>query len=246
MFYKLNGSKYEINHDFFQVIDDEIKAYLLGFYVADGNVNEKRKTFRVNVSSIDSEIINLYRNHIGPNCRIYKKEPYNIIGRNGTIYTGNEQIVLDINSSVLVKSLVSLGYGYRKSWKELKLPDISNNLVIPFIRGYFDGDGSVCVWNCIEKGKKDRLRCTISFVNKRDSLLIDIKEFLYIYGINFNKHYLSRDDMYRISSSSKENVKKFYDLIYKDATYFLSRKKEKLESYVNTEILHKTNEDCNA
>ena len=42
-FYKLNGSKYAINHDFFTNIKTEAQAYLLGFYVADGNVNEKGK-----------------------------------------------------------------------------------------------------------------------------------------------------------------------------------------------------------
>jgi hypothetical protein len=52
--------------------------------------------------------------------------------------------------------------------------------------------------------------------------------------------------MYKISTSSKENIKKFHETVYKNSTYFLLRKKEKLENYVNTEILHKTNEDCNA
>ena len=48
-FYKINGSKYHINHDFFKSIETEEQAYLLGFYVADGNINEKRKTFRVKI-----------------------------------------------------------------------------------------------------------------------------------------------------------------------------------------------------
>ena len=233
-FYKLNGSKYEINHHFFELIDNEIKAYLLGFYVADGTINEKRKMFRVNVSSIDSEIINLFRKNIGPNCRIYRKAPYIIKGRNGKKYVGHEQIALDINSSVLVKTLVSLGYGYKKSWENLSLPKLNDNLLISFIRGYFDGDGCVSVWNCIEKGKKDRLRCTISFVSKKENILIEIKDFLQKYNICFNKQYLKRDDMYKISTSSKENIKKFHETVYKNSTYFLLRKKEKLENYVNT------------
>ena len=32
---------------FFKSINSEEQAYLLGFYVADGNINEKRKTFRI-------------------------------------------------------------------------------------------------------------------------------------------------------------------------------------------------------
>ena len=46
-FYKVNVSTYPINHDFFKSIETEEQAYLLGFFVADGNVNEKRKTLRI-------------------------------------------------------------------------------------------------------------------------------------------------------------------------------------------------------
>ena len=52
--------------------------------------------------------------------------------------------------------------------------------------------------------------------------------------------------MFRIMTQNKSSVKRFYDLIYKNAKYFLTRKKEKLENYVNTEILQKTTGDCNA
>lgn len=52
--------------------------------------------------------------------------------------------------------------------------------------------------------------------------------------------------MYRIVCQRKDSINKFYNLIYKDSHYFLTRKKEKLENYVNTEILQKTTEDCNA
>ena len=33
-----------IRHDFFSKIETELQAYLLGFYAADGSIDEKRKT----------------------------------------------------------------------------------------------------------------------------------------------------------------------------------------------------------
>ena len=45
--YKVSRSKHYIRHDFFKNISTEIQAYLLGFYIADGSINEKRKTFSV-------------------------------------------------------------------------------------------------------------------------------------------------------------------------------------------------------
>ena len=38
-------SNRRIRHDIFSKIETELQAYLLGFYAADGNINEKRKTF---------------------------------------------------------------------------------------------------------------------------------------------------------------------------------------------------------
>lgn len=142
-FYKLNGSKYDICHGFFESIDSEIKAYLLGFYVADGNVNEKRKTFRISITESDKEIIDLFRLHISPNSRVYYHAPYKVKGRNNKEYIGKPKLSYDVNSSKLVKSLVNMGYGYNKTYLHLNLPELSDELMIHFIRGYFDGDGWV-------------------------------------------------------------------------------------------------------
>ena len=82
--------------------------------------------------------------------------------------------------------------------------------------------------------------------NKYDDMLIEIQNFFNKYDIKFKLHYLKRDDMYRIIIQSKEQLKILFNLLYNNSTLFLSRKKEKFENYVNTELLHKTNENCNA
>ena len=140
-FYKVNGSKYAINHDFFVNINTEEQAYLLGFYVADGNVNEKRKTFRVCISEKDKEIVEMFRKFICPNARWHEYKPYEVNGRNNKIYLGHTKIACDINSTKLVRSLVDLGYGYNKTYAHLRLPKLTDELMLHFIRGYFDGDG---------------------------------------------------------------------------------------------------------
>ena len=45
--YTNHFSKRSIRHDFFSEIKTELQAYLLGFYAADGSINEKRKTLRI-------------------------------------------------------------------------------------------------------------------------------------------------------------------------------------------------------
>jgi hypothetical protein len=188
----------------------------------------------------------MFRVNISPESRFYYYEPYEIKGRGGKIYTGQPKWSYDVNSTRLVNSLVELGYGYNKTYEHLHLPDLPDNLMIHFIRGYFDGDGYVTVWTAIEKGKNPRNRCKVGMCNKYDTLLNEISEFFAKYDIHFRITHEKRDDMYYINLQAKKELAAFYELFYKDAHLFMSRKKDKLEHYVNTEILHKTSEDCNA
>lgn len=50
-------SKRRVRHNFFSSIKTELQAYLLGFYTADGSIDEKRKTLRV---ELQKEILKQY------------------------------------------------------------------------------------------------------------------------------------------------------------------------------------------
>ena len=49
-------------------------------------------------------------------------------------------------------------------------------------------------------------------------------------------NYVSRDDMFRIKTSSKEEMKKIYHFLYDHSNFYLSRKFNKFNYYVNTEV----------
>ena len=234
--YTKHISKRRIRHDFFKNISTELQAYLLGFYAADGSVDEKRKTLRVCLQTGDSEIIYLFKDSISPDARLYETTPKEYTGRGGMKVQGHGSFGIDITSSTLVEDLVSLGFGYRKSYSELHLPKIDESLIRHFIRGYFDGDGSIIGWLSIEKGKKDRFRYKFDICGKTETLFDEFIDFFKKYDIKINKNYLKRDDMYRISTSSKKEVTKIYKLLYNDANFYLSRKFNKFNYYVNTEV----------
>ena len=42
--------------------------------------------------------------------------------------------------------------------------------------------------------------------------------------------------MYRISTSSKKEMKKLFDFLYSDSNFYLTRKFNKFNYYVNTEV----------
>lgn len=62
-------SKRQLRLKFFQDIQTEIQAYLLGFHAADGSVDEKRHTLRVCVAKNDREITSLFAQTICPDAR---------------------------------------------------------------------------------------------------------------------------------------------------------------------------------
>ena len=66
-------SNRRIRHTFFENIQTEIQAYLLGFYAADGNINELRKTLRVHLQKQDSDIVYLFKDFISPDARTFIK-----------------------------------------------------------------------------------------------------------------------------------------------------------------------------
>lgn len=67
-------------------------------------------------------------------------------------------------------------------------------------------------------------------------LLEEIVEFLDSYDIKVNINYIKRDDMYKIKTSSKQELKKIYELLYNNSNFYLTRKFNKFNYYVNTEV----------
>lgn len=234
--YTKHSSIRRTRHDIFKNIATEIQAYLLGFYVADGSVDQKRKTFRVKVQEDDAEIIYLLKDFICPDARIFSVNPYEITGRNEKTYIGKKQIGIDISSKILVDSLVYLGYGYKKTYLNIELPKLEDELLIHFIRGYFDGDGSFSGNVRIDPGKSPRKVMKFSIFGKNRLIFDQIQQFFLKYDINTNIYYTKRDDMYLLNTSSIKEIKKIYKLFYENCNFCLNRKFKKIDYYVNTEV----------
>ena len=235
--YTNHTSKRRIRHDFFETIETELQAYLLGFYTADGSIDEKRKTLRIHLSNKDIELVYMFKDYISPDARLYsieKGKVNNIIREKAIIDNGSTGV--DITSTKLVQDLVNLGIGYRKTYKDWKFPNMSKNLLNHFIRGFIDGDGSISGYIAKEKNKKDRFRIQLQVDAKQESVIDSLISYFKNHSIKVNKTYLKRDDMFRLGTSSRKEMINIYNLIYKDCNFSLSRKFEKFKYYVNTEM----------
>jgi len=218
--YNIQVRKIEKDHNFFETIDSEIKAYLLGFFVADGCVYNKNR-IGLTLAKQDYYIINLFKNYIAPTS--YIKEFLNTKGA----VNRQPQLTLRISSIKIVNDLKKYGIGPRKTYTPIHIPDIEYNLQLHFIRGFMDGDGYVGV----RKFKNHSLR--IIFSNGDNTILKDIQKF-------FNFGRLTDKKTYSVLEI--DNTKKAYYILtklYNNANFYLQRKKDKFD-LVNTEITNKS------
>ena len=232
-------TKRELRHEFFKNINTELQAYLLGFHAADGSINLERHTLRVKVTKTDSEIIDLFKESISPNA--YTRD---VVGFKTTIrekeVNCKPSYEISIASKILTDDIINLGFGPNKTYSELHLPKIKIDLIKHFIRGYFDGDG--CFTFSVRKPNLNNRQVNYSVQGrfeiccKKVTILEEIKSFFECSNINLNINYIKRDDMYRLCTSSKEEIIKIFNLLYVDSNFYLKRKFEKFNYYVNTEV----------
>lgn len=217
---------YVVNKEFFNNIDSEIKAYLLGFYSADGYISISKTrnipNYRVGIqNSIDDlEVLELFKQYICPKHNINIKEKSNIRKAQGHLrWTCKE----------MCNKLSEIGLGERKTITfNFKLETIPKDLRRHFIRGYFDGDGSFSDKNFILSTN------TLEFTN---TILDEIKEIsTIINGVIYTKQ--GKTCKYytlRLNFNRKRfyGIGLVYNYLYQDANFFLNRKKKQFENYLN-------------
>jgi len=118
--------RYNVNHNFFKEWTPEM-AYVLGWFFSDGNVSHKKEDISIHLNQKDHYIL---------------EKISGLMGSNRPISTFSNSSYLRINSKILANDLIGIGCIPRKSLT-LKFPDIKYEFLPHFIRGYFDGDGSI-------------------------------------------------------------------------------------------------------
>ena len=115
-------------------------AYVLGFWFADGYMRKER-SYRILFSGKDKEILLQIRRALNSN------HPIRLIPSDNCYF-------ISFCSKKLYEDLTMLG-GLRRKSKTIEFPNIPKKFMADFIRGYFDGDGSVFFVNYIRtKDKK--------------------------------------------------------------------------------------------
>ena len=208
--------KYQINKYYFDDINSEEKAYFLGLLYADGSNRPIRGEVNLTLQEKDYYLLVKLNNIINP-MRPIINITQNILK--------NQIFRMYINSKYISNRLNELGVFENKTFKLRFTKFLDENLWSHFIRGYFDGDGSISI-----NKKKSAF---IQFIGT-ESLINDILEIL-VNNCNVNyvkirlNHNNANNNIRTISFGGNGNAKKIYKYLYKDAQTYMLRKKNKFE-----------------
>ena len=228
-----------IRDSFFDNIKTEIQAYLLGFHCADGCVDNRRNTFRIQLQEADSEIVYMFKDFVAPDSRLFTFEPRTGFDkRSNKTYIKGKMFGIDIYCKKLNSGLEKWGFGQNKTYNELHLPNIDKSLIRHFIRGYFDGDGCIS-WFVRKLDKKHRfpnINAQVIFTSKTKTLFEEIINYLNDYNITHCSIFNYKQRNCYMLCISKSELPKLFHLLYDDSNFYLKRKYDKFNHFVNTEV----------
>ena len=209
------------NYDHNLKIDDNF-SYMIGLFQTDGNMYEStrnRGRFSLALSVKDEDIIYKLKNLIPYNSNISKRIKKTHFKRGDKIYNYNNEIIsLTVSNKYFRDFLLTCNIPYGKKSKLINPPiNLENFSKIEYIRGLFDGDGSL--------GFTKQGFPYIGFVteseNLKDYLLTFFSEITEKSIKNANRN--SRDNLYNILMF-KEDAVKFCEMIYHEDCLSLNRK----------------------
>ena len=212
-------TKQQFQHDYFSKINTEDKAYWLGVLMADGCITVKKSGQKmIQLVVKDEELPVAFIKAIQGN---FKRKQYNDIYG---VYLTSPQMFKDLNSH---------GCTLRKSLT-LKFPQLPDDLIHHFIRGYFDGDGSVYIHHPKNYNNTDTLytNCGVCIMGTFEFLNI-IQTHI---GGNLKKEYRRESNTWKLTFSGRNKISVFYKYLYQDATTCLLRKRNKFEKYLKKDV----------
>jgi hypothetical protein len=222
----LAARKYPIKEDFFDNIDTQEKVYFLGFLYADGN-NTSNGRVSMSLQERDVETLRLLNNLIQPTKPLYYNKT---ISKNNKNH--QNQYCLIIDNKHVNQRLNELGMVKAKSLVITFPKWLNKDLTRHFIRGFFDGNGSIG----IDKNYNIQIVSTLSFCESIKRIIYDILSIeSYVY-IDKDLNPIIR----RFKIRKKKDMLKFLDWIYQDSTIHLQRKYEKyliLKNSLNIQVV---------
>lgn len=204
------GRVYQCDHTYFDVIDCEDKAYWLGFLAADGYIGNGNMLW-LELGAKDEDHLDRFR------CSLQSGHPIHKYARRSRFF---------LRSKRLVNALSWHGVTQRKTLT-VPWPNLSQRWLPHYLRGYFDGDGSL-----IKSPRYNSLRWQIT---SNERLLFGAREYL-VNACGLNRVKLTRlypvTPVFSLVYGGTGQAIRLSNLMYQDATLCLPRKRDKLIQFL--------------
>lgn len=201
-------NRYTLNESYFDIINSQVKSYLLGLIAADGCVT---KTNYVAFESIDQELTELLRGELQYSGKIRIVQPKD--------YAPHYRI--NFSSQRIASALSSYGIVTGRSFSGINyFPE--PEYLASYVLGYFDGDG--CAY--VNEGRSGGLVCIVGSF-----------EFSCELAKRLNMGYVEEHiykKVYYWRIYSRKNIESFYNFVYQHPDLGLQRKKRKIEEILRS------------
>jgi hypothetical protein len=199
--------KSNVNEDFFYQ-KDEISYYILGYWFADGCIMKKSGGYYFSIVSNDVKHLLRIKKEMEITTKLYKNS--------------NDAYEIRVGNKKLIENMINhFQADYRKTHTtEIPYEIIPDKYFYDFLRGYFDGDGSVILQKY--KVKSGEIRKTLSNVKftGAEKIINSLKRKLKVGTV--------REDKRKINclylSFYGDNMRKLLTKMYKGAKIKLERK----------------------
>ena len=211
--------KYIVNENYFNTQSHNM-AYLLGFFAADGSISKDSNEIKITLSSVDKDFLQSIADEL--ECT----SPVRIF----TNSKGFECCSLKFSSRIIKDTFRQYGIVPNKTFT-LNFPkNLDKKYWIDFIRGFFDGDGSVST------AGKNAIRWQLCCANKEP--LETIVDFFYkeynipTVSILVRNPITKNGHPLYYCQYSTVSTRKIFDILYVDDSLYLPRKKDKFKSLI--------------
>lgn len=204
--------KYSCDLDYFKKETPEM-AYILGFLAADGSVALKSNVIKISLAKKDKELLEKFVEQLKFTGKV----------KEATTNSGFDIATLNITCREYKEDLAKYNIIPQKTYTFSFPKNLDKKYWIDFIRGYWDGDGTICT------AGKEAIRA--SLCSYRKEFLQDVIDFFEAeYDIpKVTIHKKKESNVYYFQYSNNSTIKLYKALYYKPELLCLKRKKEKFE-----------------
>lgn len=199
--------KNKVDSDYFANIDMARKAYWLGFIMADGSIyhsKDNKVQFEIKLQETDKEIIYDFAEDIG-----FPKDSVKI-GTAKRKETTCHFVSIRVYDNDFCKNLEKHGIVDRKSGKEVIPNTVPTEFKKDFVRGFWDGDGSV--------SDNEISVCSTSF-----KMMSNLSSWLCHLSVHYTIEQHNNSNVFELKISRK-SWKLFLDIVYCSGCFGLQRK----------------------